>query len=118
MMQCLFKSIHLCQSSFLQSGFAYEMMLPTEDVIFSQDRMIHDHIVALIRIYYFSFCILHQNDGSASQNVMLDKKIPSCCADNTNCFIKSPYQQQKRKQVEKRFFAKDKQLKSLLGLSA
>lgn len=30
--------IHLFQSSFLQSGFVYEMMLPTEDVIFSQDK--------------------------------------------------------------------------------
>lgn len=45
MMQCLFKSLHFSQSSFLQSVFAYEMMLPTEDIIFfHRMRVIHDPI--------------------------------------------------------------------------
>lgn len=114
MMQCLFKSIHLCWSSSLLRKWCF-----LQKTFFHMTSMIHNHIVALIRIYYFSCYLLYQTDGPGSQNVChARQKIPCCCTDNTNCLLKKPPPTTKRKQVEKRFFAKDKQLKSLSGLSA
>lgn len=42
----------------------------------------------------------------ARMSVMLEKKIPSCCIENTNRLLKEFMNKKKIKQVEKRFFAK------------
>lgn len=39
-------------------------------------------------------------------SVMLEKKIASCCIENTNCLLKELMNKKEIKQVEKRFFAK------------
>lgn len=70
-------------------------------------RMIHNHIFALIRIYYFSWCISHQTDGPASKNVIcVRKKYTLLLYWQYKLFIKRTCDQEKIKQVEKRFFAK------------
>lgn len=78
-----------------------------QNFLFHSMRMIHNNIFALIRIYYFSWCILHQTDGSARQNVChARKKIYPPVKFTIQLFINRTHEQDKIKQVEKRFFAK------------
>lgn len=74
-------------------------------LFFHRTRMIHNQIIALIRIYYFSWRILTKLTGQpARTSVMLDR--PSCCTDNTNCLLKKPTNNEKGNRWRKDFSLK------------
>lgn len=108
MIQCLFKNICLC--CFLRVDFAYEMMLPAED-IFLNFFAIWEWFITII-LPWSEFIIFldvshTRTDMSASQNACLARKKKAFyCSDNTNFSLKERMTKKKKKHMEKRFFAK------------